>query len=393
MSESSNVDKTRGVSESSGADRVSGVDKTSNANESGDVRKASGANRLSDTQLANAAACIKKIVDNIETVIIGKREVVELVVLSLVSGGHVLIEDVPGVGKTSLVSAMARSISGAFKRIQFTPDVMPSDVTGFSIFNQKTREFEFRPGAVISNIVLADEINRASAKTQSSLLEAMEEQQVTVDGHTYRLPRPFMVLATQNPLESFGTYPLPEAQIDRFLIKISIGYPSFGQEVRVVDLGEKAKIALGAVADAEDVAKLIDDKEGVFVAPMLLSYLVQLVAATRNHPDIQVGSSPRGSIALYNLARSYALYHGRSYVIPDDVKYLAPFALSHRLILTHEARLSNKTNQQVVASILDSVAVPVVEPAGAGANVGANTGTKPVVGAGANTGTSAGANK
>jgi MoxR-like ATPase len=302
---------------------------------------------------------IEKIITNIETVIIGKREAVELVVLSLISGGHVLIEDVPGVGKTSLVSALAKSIQCEFKRIQFTPDVMPSDVTGFSIFNQKTREFEFKPGAVISNIVLADEINRASAKTQSSLLEAMEERQVTVDATTYRLPEPFMVLATQNPLESFGTYPLPEAQIDRFLIKMSIGYPSFEQEVTVVELGDTAKQAIRSVVTAADVTEVKSAAEAVHVSDEVTKYTVELVAATRSHPDIRVGSSPRGSLSLYKLAKSYALYKERTYVIPDDIKYLAPFVLCHRIALTHEAKLAGKTPRQVMDQILGSVVVPV----------------------------------
>jgi MoxR-like ATPase len=306
----------------------------------------------------NPSVGIKKIVDNIETVIIGKRPVVELVVLSLISGGHVLIEDVPGVGKTSLVSALARSIQCRFKRIQFTPDVMPSDVTGFSIFNQKTREFEFRPGAVISNIVLADEINRASAKTQSSLLEAMEERQVTVDAVTYRLPEPFMVLATQNPLESFGTYPLPEAQIDRFLIKIAIGYPSFDQETAVVELGDRGRQSIRPVVTAEDVTLLKAAAERVHVDAQVTRYIVEIVAATRTHPDIRVGSSPRGSIALHKLARSYAMMQGREYVIPDDVKYLAPFVLNHRIAMTHEAKLAGVTPEKATERILGTIVVP-----------------------------------
>ncbi|MDR2610184.1 MAG: MoxR family ATPase [Clostridiales Family XIII bacterium] len=302
---------------------------------------------------------IEKIIANIETVIIGKREAVEIVTLSLIAGGHILIEDVPGVGKTSLVAALAKSIEGKFKRIQFTPDVMPSDVTGFSLFNQKTREFEFKPGAVISNIVLADEINRASAKTQSSLLEAMEERQVTVDSITYKLPEPFMVLATENPLESFGTYPLPEAQIDRFLVKLSIGYPSFEQEVKVVELGDKGRQAIRPVVTAEDVIRLKEAAEEIHASPEVTKYTVELVGATRSHPDIRIGASPRGSLSLYRLAKSYALYKGRSYVIPDDIKYLAPFVLCHRVALTHEAKLAGKTPQMVMEQILGSVVVPV----------------------------------
>lgn len=296
--------------------------------------------------------------DNIETVIIGKRNVVELVVLSMICGGHVLIEDVPGVGKTSLVSALAKSIACSFKRIQFTPDVMPSDVTGFSIFNQKTREFEFRPGAVISNIVLADEINRASAKTQASLLEVMEERQLTVDSKTYKLKEPFMVLATQNPLESFGTYPLPEAQIDRFLIKLSIGYPSFDEEVKVVTLGKKAKNEIKEVASGQDIIALKNAAERVYIDLAVANYIVQIVTATRKHPEIQIGSSPRGSIALYSLCRAWAMYQGRNYVIPDDVKKLAPHVLCHRIILTHEAKINKRTSQQIMDDILNSMIVP-----------------------------------
>lgn len=314
--------------------------------------------QLTKEELTIISKKINQIMDNIETVIIGKRNVVELVVLSMICGGHVLIEDVPGVGKTSLVSALAKSIACSFKRIQFTPDVMPSDVTGFSIFNQKTREFEFRPGAVISNIVLADEINRASAKTQASLLEVMEERQLTVDSKTYKLKEPFMVLATQNPLESFGTYPLPEAQIDRFLIKLSIGYPSFDEEVKVVTLGKKAKNAIKAVASGQDVITLKEAAERVHIDPAVANYIVQIVTATRKHPEIQIGSSPRGSIALYSLCRAWAMYQGRNYVIPDDVKKLAPHVLCHRIILTHEAKINKRTSQQIMDDILNSIIVP-----------------------------------
>lgn len=314
--------------------------------------------QLTKEELTIISKKINQIMDNIETVIIGKRNVVELVVLSMICGGHVLIEDVPGVGKTSLVSALAKSIACSFKRIQFTPDVMPSDVTGFSIFNQKTREFEFRPGAVISNIVLADEINRASAKTQACLLEVMEERQLTVDSKTYKLPEPFMVLATQNPLESFGTYPLPEAQIDRFLIKLSIGYPSFDEEVKVVTLGKKAKNAIKAVASGQDVITLKEAAERVHIDPAVANYIVQIVTATRKHPEIQIGSSPRGSIALYSLCRAWAMYQGRNYVIPDDVKKLAPHVLCHRIILTHEAKINKRTSQQIMDDILNSIIVP-----------------------------------
>lgn len=300
---------------------------------------------------------IKMIVDNIETVIIGKRNVVELVVLALITGGHVLLEDVPGVGKTSLVSALARSVSCDFKRIQFTPDIMPSDVTGFSIFNQKTREFEFRPGAVMSNIVLADEINRASAKTQASLLEVMEERQITVDSVTYKMKEPFMVMATQNPLESFGTYPLPEAQVDRFLMKLSIGYPQFSEEVKIISMNKAAKEAVKPVVSGKGIMVLHQMSERVLVENDVANYIVQIVTATRNHPEIQTGSSPRGGIALYGLCRTYALYQGRNYVIPDDVKKLAGYVLCHRIALTHEAKVNKRTPQQVMDDILSSVLV------------------------------------
>ncbi|MGI6721338.1 MAG: AAA family ATPase [Anaerovoracaceae bacterium] len=302
---------------------------------------------------------MSSVIDNIETVMLGKREVVEMTVLSLVCGGHILLEDVPGVGKTTLVSTLAKSIDCGFSRIQFTPDIMPSDVTGFSIFNQKTRDFEFRPGAVMSNMVLADEINRASAKTQSSLLEAMEERQVTVDGHTYPLEEPFMVLATQNPLESYGTYPLPEAQIDRFLIKLAIGYPDFDQEVKMIELGDKAKKEIKPVVTGSDINKLKEDATKIIVSDAVARYIVEIVTATRNFSDLQLGSSPRGALALYNMSRVYAMYKERNYVIPDDVKYLAPFILGHRIAMTHDAKVDGKTPRGIVQTILNSIKVPM----------------------------------
>ncbi len=305
-----------------------------------------------------AKNALEHIIANIETVVQGKREAVSLVVLALVAKGHVLLEDLPGTGKTTLVSSLAKSVDCGFSRIQFTPDIMPSDVTGFSIFNQKTRDFEFRPGAVMSNLVLADEINRASAKTQSALLEAMEERQVTVDGKTYKLVEPFMVLATQNPIEQFGTYPLPEAQVDRFLIKLSMGYPGFDQEVRVLELGDSAKKALSPVVNAGNVLWLREVVTKVYVSHMVMRYIVEIITATRDNPEVQVGSSPRGGIALLALARSFALLQGRNYVLPDDVKYLAPHALCHRISLSHEAKVSGRTERQVLESILSGIAVP-----------------------------------
>lgn len=315
--------------------------------------------QLSPEEAALAREQIVRIVDNIETVISGKREQVELVVLSMLAGGHVLIEDIPGVGKTSMVSALAKSIDCAFKRIQFTPDVMPSDVSGFSIYNQKTGEFEFRPGAAMSNIVLADEINRATAKTQSAMLEIMEERQVTVDSNTYVMEPPFMVLATQNPIESLGTYQLPEAQIDRFMIRLSLGYPSVENEIDIVMKGAAAKKSISPVADGVSVNTLIEDVGRVLVSRQVSSYIVHLVTATRSHPDIRLGASPRGSISLYALSRAYALYQGRNYVVPDDVKYLAGYVLAHRIMLTHSAKTEKKQPGDVIAGIVSDIVVPV----------------------------------
>ena len=311
-----------------------------------------------------AGQVIARIVQNIESVIKGKHAQVELTVLCLLAEGHVLIEDIPGVGKTSLVSALARTIACVNKRIQFTPDVMPSDISGFSIYNQKTGEFEFRPGAALSNIVLADEINRASAKTQSAMLEIMEERQVTVDGKTYRLEPPFMVLATQNPIDSLGTYQLPEAQIDRFIIKFSLGYPDFADELQVVLSGRQAKQNIASVVSAGQVNQLIGLCGRVRVDPMVAAYIVRIVTATRTHADVKLGASPRGSIALYAMSRAYALSQGRSYVIPDDVKYVSPYVLSHRLILTQKARTEQRDPIKLVNFIVNQVVVPVARQSG-----------------------------
>ena len=315
---------------------------------------------LNESQAKAAAEVLGRIADNVETVIVGKREAVEIVIMSLIASGHVLLEDMPGTGKTSLVSALAKSIDCEFSRMQFTPDVMPSDVTGFSIYNQKTGDFEFRPGGIMSNLVLIDEINRASAKTQSALLEAMEEREVTVDSITYRLDEPFMVLATQNPIEQYGTYPLPEAQLDRFLVKLSMGYPTLDQEVKVVREVKAAKARIGAVVNGRDIINLRAAAEEVIVSDPVARYAVQLVTATRSMKECRFGSSPRGSLALVGIARANALMRGRIYVMPDDIKYLAPFVLGHRIDLTHEAKVNGRTNEAVIQSILDSVAVPTV---------------------------------
>ncbi|MCC8120673.1 MAG: MoxR family ATPase [Oscillospiraceae bacterium] len=320
-----------------------------------------GLPRLTPEEAAEAGKRLKAIVDNVETVIIGKRQAIELVVMCLITGGHVLLEDVPGVGKTSLVSAVAKSVDCDFKRIQFTPDLMPSDVTGFSIYNQKTGQFEFRPGGVMSNIVLADEINRASAKTQASLLEAMEEHQVTVDSNTYKLESPFLVLATQNPVESFGTYPLPEAQVDRFLLKLGLGYPTVEEETKVITMPRRAKQNLSPVVSKQDVIELAALSERVYIAPGLNRYIVEIVNATRTSAFTTLGSSPRGSIALHNASRSYALMKGRDYVEPEDIKFLAPFILGHRLILTHEAKMAHKTGLAVIEEILQTVVLPEMQ--------------------------------
>ena len=305
-----------------------------------------------------AGEAISGIVSNIETVIKGKHDQVELVVLCLLAEGHVLIEDIPGVGKTSLVTALAKTVGCGYKRIQFTPDVMPSDVTGFSIYNQKSGEFEFRPGAAMSNIILADEINRASAKTQSAMLEIMEERQVTADGATYRLERPFMVLATQNPIDSLGTYKLPDAQIDRFMIKISLGYPNFEDEMAVILSGRKAKAEISHTLDAQHVVDLIEQARRVCVDKTVAAYIVRIVEATRTNADIKLGASPRGSIALYCLSRAYALSRGRNFVLPDDVKLLAPYVLAHRIILTHGAKTEKKDPAQIIKTIVSQVVVP-----------------------------------
>lgn len=314
---------------------------------------------LTADEAAEAKASVDRIVENVEQVIKGKHEQVSMVVLCMLAEGHVLIEDIPGTGKTSLVSALAKSIGCGFKRIQFTPDVMPSDISGFSIYNQKSGEFEFRAGAAMSNIILADEINRASAKTQSAMLEIMEERQVTVDGNTYQMDRPFMVLATQNPIDSLGTYQLPEAQIDRFMIKLSLGYPEFEDELNVVMHGKQAKKQIGSVVDGDLINSLVAKAERVTVDTTVGSYIVHIVEATRTNADVKLGSSPRGSIALYNLSRAYAMAQGRSYVTPDDVKFLAPYVLAHRLILTHEAKTEKKDPKEIIRTLVNQVVVPV----------------------------------
>jgi MoxR-like ATPase len=301
-----------------------------------------------------------KVSDNVERVIIGKRDVIELTLIGLLAQGHLLIEDVPGVGKTMLARSIAKSIGSTFRRIQFTPDMLPSDVTGVSVFNQKTLEFEFRPGPVMAQIVLTDEINRATPKTQSALLEAMEERQVTVDGVTYPMKRPFLVLATQNPIEYEGTFPLPEAQLDRFMLRISLGYPSKEDEIKILD-SQQFRHPIEGIEQVVTVQELIDVQEKVkeiHVEDLVKRYIVDLVSMTREHPDAYLGASPRGSLNLYRAGQVRAAIHGRDFVIPDDVKALAMAALAHRLIVSPSARIKDVDPRAVVEDVLQSVPVP-----------------------------------
>ena len=300
------------------------------------------------------------IVDNIENVISGKEDAIRLSLVTMVAEGHLLIEDVPGVGKTSLAKALAASLDGVYNRIQFTPDLLPSDVTGVMVYNRNSGSFEFRHGGIFANVVLGDEINRASPKTQSALLEAMEERQVTVDATTYHLDTPFMVIATQNPIEHEGTYPLPESQLDRFLMRIEMGYPDKGAELEILDThGATNRIEdITPVATAADVLGMIRVAHAVHVAPALKSYLVDLAGATRRHPRLTLGVSPRGTLALLRASRSLAASVGREFVLPDDVKALAGPVLEHRLMLTPEAQMSGVSQRDVLDEILAVVPVP-----------------------------------
>jgi MoxR-like ATPase len=314
---------------------------------------------LTTTDIKTAANAV---VDNIERVIIGKVEAVRLTLIAVICQGHILIEDVPGVGKTVLTKAVARSIGCTFRRIQFTPDLLPSDVIGVSVFNQKSGEFEFHPGPITSQFVLADEINRATPKTQSALLEAMEERQITVDGETHLLPRPFIVMATQNPIEYEGTFPLPEAQLDRFLLNISLGYPANADEVRILDSQqhEHPIESLGQILTADDLLAIQTRVHDVRVDPELRRYIVGLVAATREHQNVYLGVSPRGSLALFRTAQARAALDGRDYVIPDDIKALLKATLGHRLIVAPAARVRGIT----AAAVLDEISATVPVPGG-----------------------------
>lgn len=306
---------------------------------------------------------VKVIIDNIERVVVGKRKEVELSLVALFAGGHVLLEDVPGVGKTMMVKAIARSLGANFKRIQFTPDLLPSDVTGVSIYNQRSQQFEFRPGPIMANIVLADEINRTSPKTQSALLESLEEGSVTTDGETLQLDKPFFVMATQNPVEYAGTFPLPEAQLDRFLLKLQLGYPTEQEEMEVLNrlVHHHPIEGLEPVITTAEVTNIQADITKILVSDDVKAYMIDLVHETRKHRSVELGVSPRGTIALMKASQAYAYIKGRDYVIPDDVKHLAPYVLVHRMMLTAESKMSNQTAEQVLASILEHVRIPVTQ--------------------------------
>ncbi len=303
----------------------------------------------------------ERIIRNVETVIVGKHAQVELLMVALLCQGHVLVEDVPGTGKTMLARAAAASMGVGFKRLQCTPDLLPNDITGVSVFNQQTGTFEFRPGPVFVNVLLADEINRATPRTQAALLEAMQERQVTVDGVTRPLPAPFLVLATQNPIEFEGTFPLPEAELDRFLIRLSLGYPAEEDEALLLRRLNKAHPidTLGQVVDPAQLAALYPAVSDVHVEPSLESYILALVRATRAHPDLALGASPRGSLALYKTSQALAAVRGRDYVIPDDVKTMAPLALAHRLIVRAESELRGRSAQSILGEVLESTPLDI----------------------------------
>jgi MoxR-like ATPase len=315
------------------------------------------ANRVDLAELADTTTRIRRAV---ESVIEGKREVVKLCITVMLAEGHLLIEDVPGVGKTMLAKALARSVDCSVRRVQFTPDLLPSDITGVSIFNQEQREFEFKPGAIFANIVVGDEINRASPKTQSALLECMEEHQVTVDGVTYELGVPFMVIATQNPIEMEGTYPLPEAQRDRFMARVSMGYPNDVAELAMLDNhGQSSPLdVLDAVSDAAEIAKLIDTVRTIHVSDQVRRYAIDLVTATRSSPELRLGASPRATLHLVRAARAAAALDDRDYVLPDDVQDLAVSVLSHRLLPTAESQIGRRATEDIVADIVARVPVP-----------------------------------
>ena len=311
--------------------------------------------------IQTAAAAVRA---NVGRVIVGKDEIINLAFVALLCEGHLLLEDVPGIGKTTLAKALAKSLDATFRRIQFTPDLLPSDLTGLAIYNQKTQDFEFRPGPVLTQILLADEINRATPRTQSALLEAMQERQITVDGSTMRLPRPFFVIATQNPVELEGTFPLPEAQVDRFFMRIQLGYPSADEENAILKRFERAEPLdeLQSVIDNATLLEMQRQVQTIRVEDSLREYIVSIARATRSHNAIELGASPRGTLYLYHAAQAYAGTQGRDYVLPDDIKYLAPYVLTHRLILGAQTRLRGRTTQDIVQEIVQAVPAPVEKP-------------------------------
>lgn len=308
----------------------------------------------------------RRVIDNVEKVIVGKSWAVELAVTALLSQGHILIKDTPGVGKTMLAKSLAQSIDCVFKRIQLTPDMLPSDITGASVFNQQTSEFVFRPGPIFGQIVLADEINRATPKTQSALLEALAERQVTVDGVTHNITRPFMLIATENPIEHEGVFPLPEAQLDRFMMRIQLGYPSFQDEMSIIDSQriQHPIESLGAVASADEVREAQEVVKGIFVHHQVQRYMVALVYATREYNDVILGASPRASLDLFRSSQALALLRGRNYVIPDDVKELAAVAMAHRVIVASALRVKGVDGRQIIEDVLEHVAVPGARASG-----------------------------
>lgn len=313
------------------------------------------------------AEIARRMRENIQKVIVGKDEVIDLTLVAVLCEGHILLEDVPGIGKTTLARSLAASLGASFRRIQFTPDLLPSDVTGLNWFNQKKQAFEFRPGPVMAQVVLADEINRATPRTQSALLEAMQERQVTVDGVTRPLPRPFLVMATQNPVELEGTFPLPEAQIDRFLLRIAIGYPSQAEENAIL---ERFRLSdplpeLQAVTNPEEITQMQQERRQVRIQESLRDYIVKIARATRQHPEVELGASPRATLSLYQAAQAWAAIQGRDFVLPDDVKRVAPVVLTHRLMISPQAQLRGREPEELVTGIVETVPVPVEDERGA----------------------------
>jgi MoxR-like ATPase len=316
---------------------------------------------LYQEQAAEVKSTVEKIVENVSRVIVGKRNVIELMITALLCEGNVLVEDVPGIGKTLMSKAIARTLGCGFQRIQCTPDLLPSDVTGLQYYNQKTGNFEFRPGPVMSNIVLVDEINRATPRTQSALLEAMQEQQITVDMETFKLPRPFMLMATQNPIELEGTFPLPEAQLDRFLFHLHMGYPEEDEESTILARFQQDNPldTLSGVTGVQELIKLQKFCRMLYIDPSISEYVVKIIRATRNHPDIKLGASPRAALGLHQAAQTFAAVKGRTFVIPDDIKYLAMPSLAHRIIVKTESRLRGRSTQEIIKGILENIPVPV----------------------------------